>query len=285
MTDRHSDGATRADLRVLGAEAVATALLMVGGLTAVILVVSPTGPLAGLDVPDWVRRFVAGGLFGLSGTAATLSRWGRLSGAHLNPAVTLAFRLEGTISTARAAGYVLAQLTGALVGAAVVRLWGPWGRGVSWGTTVPKAGLAGWQAAGLEAGVTLVLVVLVLSLVARPRVRHLTPWTMGPLVRGAGGARGAADRDQQQPGTQLRAGRGDLDLDRGMGLLGGSGGGRAGRRRSAAPGHATAGDRGTAGLRPDRREGRGDGRTGAGGGVTRGPTPVASKRTYGVVGL
>jgi aquaporin Z len=181
VTDRHSDGATREGLRVLGAEAVATALLMVGGLTAVILVVSPTGPLAGLDLPDWARRFVAGGLFGLSGTAASLSRWGRLSGAHLNPAVTLAFRIEGTISTARAAGYVLAQLTGALVGSAVVRLWGPWGRGVSWGTTVPRAGLAGWQAAGLEAGVTLVLIVLVLSLVARPSLRHLTPWTMGPL--------------------------------------------------------------------------------------------------------
>jgi len=168
-------------LATFGAEAVATALLMVGGLTAVILVVSPTGPLAGLDVPGWVRRFAAGGLFGLSGTAATLSRWGRRSGAHLNPAVTLAFRAEGTISTARAAGYVAAQALGAVAGAAVVRLWGPWGRGVGWGTTVPAVGLPGWQAAGLEALVTLALVTVVLSMAARPRVRHLTPWTMGPL--------------------------------------------------------------------------------------------------------
>lgn len=171
----------RRALATFGAEAVATALLMVGGLTAVILLVSPTGPLAGLDVPGWLRRFVAGGLFGLSGTAATLSRWGRRSGAHLNPAVTLAFRVEGTISTARAAGYVVAQLLGAVVGAAVVRLWGPWGRGVGWGTTVPATSLAGWQAAGLEALVTLALVTVVLSMAARPRVRHLTPWTMGPL--------------------------------------------------------------------------------------------------------
>lgn len=171
----------REALATFGAEAVATALLMVGGLTAVILLVSPTGPLAGLDVPGWVRRFVAGGLFGLSGTAASLSRWGRRSGAHLNPAVTLAFRVEGTISTARATGYVAAQLLGAVAGAAAVRLWGPWGRGVGWGTTVPAAGLAGWQAAALEALVTLALVTLVLSMAARPRVRHLTPWTMGPL--------------------------------------------------------------------------------------------------------
>ncbi|MDO8106851.1 aquaporin [Isoptericola sp. b441] len=172
---------TRSTLGTLGAEAVATALLMIGGLTAVILVVSPTGPLAGLDVAGWARRFVAGGLFGLSGTAASLSRWGRRSGAHLNPAVTLAFRVEGTISTALATGYVLAQTTGAIAGAAVVRLWGPWGRGVRWGATVPEVGLAAWQAAGLEALVTFALVALVLAMAARPTIRHLTPWVMGPL--------------------------------------------------------------------------------------------------------
>lgn len=171
----------RGALTTFGAEAVATALLMVGGLTAVILVVSPTGPLASLDVPDWTRRFVAGGLFGLSGTAASLSRWGRRSGAHLNPAVTLAFRAEGTISTLRAGGYVVAQVIGAVAGAALVRLWGPWGQGVTWGATVPEPGLPAWQAAGLEALVTFALVTLVLAMVARPRVRHLTPWTMGPL--------------------------------------------------------------------------------------------------------
>ena len=141
----------REALTTFRAEAVATALLMVGGLTAVVPVVSPTGPLAGLDVPGWVRRFVAGGLFGLSGTAATLSR-GRRSGAHLNPAVTLAFRAEGTISTARAVGYVAAQVVGAVAGAAVVRAVGPVGPGLGWGTTVPAAGLTGRQAAGLGPG-------------------------------------------------------------------------------------------------------------------------------------
>lgn len=163
------------------AEGIATAILLAGGLTAVILVASPTGPVADLAVPAWLRRFVAGGLFGLTGTAATLSRWGRRSGAHLNPAVTLAFRLEGVVTTPQALGYLAAQLLGAVLGAGVARAWGPWGQGVEWGVTAPRAGLPAWGAAGLEAGVTFILIVLVLSLAARPTLRHLTPWAMGPL--------------------------------------------------------------------------------------------------------
>ena len=41
---------------------------------------------------------------------------GPISGAHLNPAVTAAFLLRREISSADAAGYVLAQVTGAVVG-------------------------------------------------------------------------------------------------------------------------------------------------------------------------
>lgn len=45
---------------------------------------------------------------------------GHISGAHINPAVTLAFRLLGRMSSARAAGYILAQLAGAVLAALVV---------------------------------------------------------------------------------------------------------------------------------------------------------------------
>nr|XP_034963976.1 aquaporin-5-like [Zootoca vivipara] len=45
---------------------------------------------------------------------------GHVSGAHLNPAVTTAFLLGSRISLCRAASYVLAQLLGAVVGAALL---------------------------------------------------------------------------------------------------------------------------------------------------------------------
>ena len=184
MTDRSPRLEERAHLRdapVYLAEAIATALLLAGGLSAVIVLISPAGPFVALGLPDAVRRFAAGGLFGLTGTAVSLSRWGRRSGAHLNPAVTLAFWLEGRISRSHTVGYLLAQCVGATAGAAAVLAWGPWGQPLDFGATVPRAGLAAWTAVLLEASITFVLVTLVLSMAARPTLRHLTPWTMGPL--------------------------------------------------------------------------------------------------------
>jgi glycerol uptake facilitator protein len=47
---------------------------------------------------------------------------GRLSGAHLNPAVTLALASIGAFSWADVPGYILAQMIGAVVGAVLVWL-------------------------------------------------------------------------------------------------------------------------------------------------------------------
>jgi glycerol uptake facilitator-like aquaporin len=45
-----------------------------------------------------------------------ISVFGQVSGAHLNPAVTLAFAIRREIGAAMAIGYVLAQVTGAVLG-------------------------------------------------------------------------------------------------------------------------------------------------------------------------
>ena len=47
---------------------------------------------------------------------------GHISGAHYNPAVTIAVLVRGRITVAEALGYVAAQLGGGLVAAAAVRL-------------------------------------------------------------------------------------------------------------------------------------------------------------------
>jgi glycerol uptake facilitator protein len=58
------------------------------------------------------------------GLAVTLAIYavGQLSGAHLNPAVTLAMAYSGSFSWQLVPGYCLAQLAGAFVGAALVWL-------------------------------------------------------------------------------------------------------------------------------------------------------------------
>ena len=163
------------------AELVGTALLLVGGLSAVIFVISSASPVAALGLPGWLARGIAGALFGLTGTLVTISALGRHSGAHLNPAMTLAFLIEGKISASHAAWYVLSQCLGAITGAAVVLVWGPLGKPLRYGATTPASSLNPALAVALEALCTVVLVGPVFVFLAHPRLRRFTPWTMSPM--------------------------------------------------------------------------------------------------------
>ncbi len=59
------------------------------------------------------------------GLAVTLSVYavGRISGAHLNPAITLALTLAGDFPSSQLAGYMLAQFAGGFAGAVLVWLF------------------------------------------------------------------------------------------------------------------------------------------------------------------
>lgn len=86
----------------------------------------------------------------------------RWSGAHFNPAVTLAMTLAGRFSAARAGPYAFVQLAGALLGSAVVRL--ALGTDAHLGALTPGA-VDPWVTFGLELGLAFLLcsVVLVLA--------------------------------------------------------------------------------------------------------------------------
>lgn len=63
---------------------------------------------------------------------------GHVSGAHINPVVTLAFRLAGRIGTPRALAYAAAQIAGAVIaGIAIVAIAGEAGDA---GATAPRIG-------------------------------------------------------------------------------------------------------------------------------------------------
>ena len=72
-------------------------------------------------VPDAdVRRALIGLAMGLTAMALIYSPWGKRSGAHMNPAVTLTFWRLGRVRGADAAGYVAAQFLGGLLGVLLV---------------------------------------------------------------------------------------------------------------------------------------------------------------------
>ncbi|WP_102125957.1 MIP/aquaporin family protein [Deinococcus planocerae] len=167
--------------RLYLAELVGTALLVGVGLSIVIVMFGTASPVAAWLPGVGERRFLTGALFGSVGALLALSPVGKVSGAHLNPAVTLAFWLEGKLAGRDAAGYVLAQLAGGVLGALPLRLWGALGRSVEYGGTVPGPGISPTVAVLAEAGVTFALVGLIFTLASHARLCHLTPLALPAL--------------------------------------------------------------------------------------------------------
>lgn len=156
------------------AECVGTALLVAVGCSVVILDFGASSPVAALLPDPGLRRALTGFLFGGVGALLALSPVGKVSGAHLNPVVTLAFWLEGRLAGGVAAGYVLAQLAGGLLGALPLLLWGATGASVAYGATLP--GPAGpWAAVAGEAAATFCLVAGLFLFLGHPRLRRFTP--------------------------------------------------------------------------------------------------------------
>ena len=165
--------------RIWGAEAACTGLLVLGALSAVALVLGDRSPVA--DASESVRLLLTGMLVGVTVTLIVISPLGRLSGAHLNPAVTLAFRVVGRVSGHDVVGYLAAQLAGALAGALAFRLlWGSVAFSVDGGVTHPS--LATAAAIGIEAGMTGLLVGIIFVFVSRERLMRWTPLMLWPLI-------------------------------------------------------------------------------------------------------
>lgn len=81
------------------AEFIGTALLLAVGLSAVILNWGEGSFVAGLLPSAPLRRLLTGFMFGSTGCLITLSPVGKISGAHINPAVSLAFWMRGKMKT------------------------------------------------------------------------------------------------------------------------------------------------------------------------------------------
>lgn len=97
-------------------EMVGTALLVLVSLSLVIEAFGTGSPVAA-SVPSLkLRQVLTGFLFGCVGGLITISRLGKVSGAHTNLAVTFGFWMTGKIEPPIAAGYIVTQLIGAVLG-------------------------------------------------------------------------------------------------------------------------------------------------------------------------
>lgn len=90
---------------------------------------------------------------------------GDVSGAHLNPAVTIAFYISGRLRTRFVLPYIISQVAGAMGASFVLLLL--FGNHASLGATLP-AGTA-WQSFGLEVVLTGILMFVILCVSTGPK--------------------------------------------------------------------------------------------------------------------
>jgi aquaporin Z len=103
-------------------EAAGLGLFMISAAVMTSLLEYPQSPLYALLPDPVVRRVLIGIAMGLTAVGIIYSPWGKRSGAHLNPAVTMTFFRLGKIQGLDAFFYVFAQFAGGLIGLLVASL-------------------------------------------------------------------------------------------------------------------------------------------------------------------
>jgi len=128
--------------------------------TFLLVIVAAGGGMMGQAFPGTISRTAAVVAPGLM-VMGIIMFMGKVSGAHLNPAVSVAFSLRGDFPWRRVPGYIVVQLAGATLAALllheVVKV------SAKYGSNYPASGYSNWQALLMEALLTLGLVSVILG--------------------------------------------------------------------------------------------------------------------------
>jgi aquaporin Z len=128
--------------------------------TFLLVLVAAGGGMMGQAFPNTITRSAAVVAPALMVMAIILFM-GKVSGAHLNPAVSVAFSLRGDFPWRRVPGYIIVQLAGATAAALFLR--GVIKVSAKYGSNYPAHGYSSWQALLMEAALTLGLVSVILG--------------------------------------------------------------------------------------------------------------------------
>lgn len=94
-------------------------LFMISACLSVAAIEHERSPIRALVSSAFKRRAIIGALMGATAVALIYSPWGQRSGAHMNPATTLAFWFLGKVDPVDSAFYCLAQFIGGALGVAL----------------------------------------------------------------------------------------------------------------------------------------------------------------------
>ena len=165
-------------------EAAGLGLFMISAAVVTSLIEYPHSALYHLLPDPVIRRVLIGIAMGLTAIGIIYSPWGKRSGAHLNPAVTVTFLRLGKIQGLDALFYVLAQFVGSSMGLLLAAM--AIGMAIEYPTvnyvvTVP--GLGGtWIAFLAEVCISFWLMLVVLIVSNRTKLNAWTGIFAGTLV-------------------------------------------------------------------------------------------------------
>jgi len=160
---------------LFASELIGTALLVLVGLSLVTVMFGTGSPVPRIIPDEATRRLVTGFLFGTTGALIALSPLGKISGAHINPVVSLGFCLMGKLDPLVTIGYISAQLAGGIVGSVPLLAWGAMGRSVAFGATTPGPGHSTMAALLGEVITTFAMVTLLCVFLGFRKSRRFTP--------------------------------------------------------------------------------------------------------------
>ncbi|MER5603217.1 aquaporin [Streptomyces sp. NPDC002265] len=165
-------------------ECLLTFVLLFGVTTIVRWVAGPS-PISDAVPQIRLQLLIIGASVGLLVAGLILSRPGRVTGGHINPAISLAMWRFGVFPGVLVLPYIAAQLIGSVLGVLAAR--------ALWGTAVEKAPVAdatlhsgpGWSAGELFAAEAASMGVIVCAIglfLQTPRLAPLVPWLAGFLI-------------------------------------------------------------------------------------------------------
>jgi aquaporin Z len=165
-------------------EAALLGLFMISAGVFTVIFEYPNSPFHQAIANADLRRFLIGIAMGMTAIALIYSPWGKQSGAHMNPAVTLTFYRLGKVKRQDTAFYILFQCLGGLLGVYLVVLvlkntftQPP----VSYIVTVP--GALGWVGAALgELAIAFLMMFTVLLTSNHKKLSRYTGIFAGCLV-------------------------------------------------------------------------------------------------------
>ncbi|KYC40894.1 hypothetical protein WA1_25075 [Scytonema hofmannii PCC 7110] len=166
-----------------GAELLGTAFNLFIGLSAVVFNFGKGLPMQALIPNESMRLLMTGLFFAGSGSLIAISPLGKLSGAHLNPSLSLAFWVQGKMHRHDLIGYIIAQFLGAIIAAMlIVVVWGNYAASIRNGMTLPGNGYPLWYVFLAEVTITFLLVLSIFIFLSHHQLMRWTPLMTWLLV-------------------------------------------------------------------------------------------------------